>query len=550
MRGWPVKDRLGRLGSDEAGSILPLVAVVLAMLCGIAGLGVDLGLVYLEKRRIQSAVDLAALAAARASDGAAAATRALVDNGYRIPDDVTVTPGTYVPDRAIPAASRFTPGSSAPNAIRIRLANTVRTAFTRIVGGPSSFVVSGDATARRAELAAFGIGSRLVGLDAGIANALLSRLLGTTVSLSLMDYRALAALRVDALGFLRSAAPRIGLQAVTYDDVLKGSLRLSDFVALLGQASEPASGSAAARASLNALTAALSGTGTSVRLAGLLTAGEIGSSPVAQTGEALWVNALDMIGGAAFLANGGRQVGLDLGTAVPGLLRASVSLRIGDAWRTSGFTGIGGSLSTAQQRILVELWIPGPVGLVDLYLPIAIELAPARAVLRSVVCPWNASNERTATLDVTTGIAALSIGAIPANALDLGTPRPAPTPVTILKAPLLSVTGVSAVQLGASTRSLTFTDDDIRTGRIRTVSTTTLVTSVTASLLANLDLQINGLSLPGLIDPKGLVATALGAAAGPIDALLFSILGLAGVQLGAADVAVTGTRCGGAVLVQ
>jgi uncharacterized membrane protein len=34
------------------------------------------------------------------------------------------------------------------------------------------------------------------------------------------------------------------------------------------------------------------------------------------------------------------------------------------------------------------------------------------------------------------------------------------------------------------------------------------------------------------------------------DSLLFSILGLAGVKLGAADVAVTGTRCGGAVLVR
>ena len=544
-----MRARLGRLRADEAGAILPLVALVLAMLCGFAGLGVDLGLVYLEKRRIQSAVDLAALAAARASDGAAAATRALVDNGYRIPDDVTVVPGTYVADRTIPPARRFTPGSSAPNAVRIHLANTVRTAFTRIVGGPASFVVSGDATARRAELASFGIGSRLVGLDAGIANALLSRLLGTTVSLSLMDYRALAGLRVDALGFLRGAAPRLGLQAVTFDDVLAGSLRLSDFVALLGQAADPAGGSGA-RPALNALTAALSGTGTSVRLAGLLNAGEIGSTPVAQTGEALWVNALDMMGGAAFLASGGRQVGLDLGTAIPGLLRATVSLRTGDAWRTSGFTGIGGSLSTAQQRILVELSIPGPVGLVDLSLPIMIELAPARAVLRSVVCPWNASGERTATLDVSTGIAALSIGAVPANALDLGSPRGAPVPATILRAPLLSVTGVSSVQLGASTRSLTFTDDDIRAGRVRTVSTTTLVSSATASLLANLDLQVNGLSLPGIIDPKGLVTGILGAAAGPIDSLLFSILGLAGVKLGAADVAVTGTRCGGAVLVQ
>ncbi|AWN52178.1 hypothetical protein DK412_11270 [Methylobacterium sp. 17Sr1-1] len=541
---------LRRLYTDETGAILPLVAIMMTVLCGFAGLGIDLGAVYLEKRRVQTVVDLAALAAARSGNSPKAVYRSLSDNGYPNTDSFTIIPGVYTADRNIPAISRFNPSGNTPNATRVRLASTVGTAFIRIVGGPARYAVSGEATAMRADLASFGLGSRLFNLDAGIANALLSRLLGTRVSLTLMDYRALATLRVDALGFLRGAAPQLGLQAATYDDVLKTSLPVADVMALINRASEPSSASALSRSSLTALTSALSGAGSSVRLAGLLTAGELGASPVSQTGEALWVNALDMITGAAFLANSANQVSLDLGASIPGLARARITMRIGDAWRTSGFLGVGGSLSTAQQRILVELWVAGPVGLVDLYLPIFIELAPARAVLRSVVCPWSATSERLVGLDVTTGIAALSIGAVPANALDLGTPRPTPTPVTILKAPLVEVAGVSVMQLGTTTRSLTFTDADIRAGRLQTVSTTNLVTSVTASLLTNLDLQVNGLSLSGLIDPKSLIVTTLGTAAGPIDNLLFSILGLAGVKLGAADVAVTGTHCGGAVLVQ
>ncbi|MET7247122.1 pilus assembly protein TadG-related protein [Methylobacterium sp. EM32] len=544
-----------RFGADETGSIGPLVAVLLTVLCGCAGLGIDLGQVYLEKRRVQSAVDLAALAAARADHSLAAASRSLLDNGYRAPADLTVAAGTYVANRAVPAAGRFTPAGQAPNATRVHLSSTVRTTFTRIVGGPASFTVSGDATALRADLAAFGLGSRLVSLDAGIANALLSRLLGTTVSFTLMDYRALASLRVDALAFLRGAAPRLGLQAGTYDDVLKTSLRIADVMALIGQASEPGSASAASRSSLNTLIAVLSGAGASIRLAGLLTAGEVGASPVSQTGEALWVNALDMITGAAFLANSANQVSLDLGATVPGLAGARITMRIGEAWRTSGFAGVGGTLSTAQQRLLVELWLPGPLALINLYLPIYVELAPARAVLTRVACPWNAVSERSVRLAVTTGVAFLAIGQVPPGALALGAPRPVLAPATILQAPLVAVTGSSAVQLGSSTQSLTFSDDDIRASRVKTVSTNTIGASLTASLLTNLDLQVNTLglgtlALPGLLDLRGAVSAALSAAATPIDTVLLSVLAVAGVTLGSADVAVTGTRCGGAVLVQ
>ena len=550
MRAW---NRLRHLRDDLTGSIVPLTAVGLMALCGFAGLGVDLGMVYLEKRRVQSGADLAALAAVRAPDGLAAARLSLSDNNYRSPTDLSVTAGTYTADRAIPVGNRFNPAGGTPNATRVRLASSVKTAFVRAVGGPATYTLWGEATARRADFAAFGIGSRLLSLDAGIANAMLSRLLGANIGLSLMDYRALAGLRIDALGVLRGAAPRLGLQAGTYNDVLQGSLSPMDLTALLGPAADRSGGSSAL-ASLSALSAALSagmsGTASAVRLGGLLTAGEVGPLPVTATGEPLWVNALDLITGAAFLANGSNQVALDLGTAVPGLLRARVTLRIGEAWRTSGFVDVGGSLSTAQERILVEIWVPGPTALLSLYLPIYLELAPARATVRRIACPWRAASERSATLDVSTGVAYAAIGQIPGSALDLGAPRPALVPAKILQAPLVAVTGSAALPIGATTQSVTFSDDDIRTARVKTVSTSNLAASLTAGLLASLDLQLNGLTLPGIIDPKGAIYGALATAAAPIDSLLFTTLNLAGVKVGSADVAVTGTRCGGAVLVQ
>jgi uncharacterized membrane protein len=115
---------------------------------------------------------------------------------------------------------------------------------------------------------------------------------------------------------------------------------------------------------------------------------------------------------------------------------------------------------------------------------------------------------------------------------------------------MLTVTGAAGLQIGSSSQTVTFSDDDIRSARFKTVSTTNLATSLTSSLLANLDLQFDGLTVPGVVDPKGAITGALGAAAAPIDTLLFSILNLAGVKIGSADVTVTGTRCGGAVLVQ
>ena len=56
------------------------------------------------------------------------------------------------------------------------------------------------AVAKAEAQAVFAVGSRLASLNGGIVNQLLSGLLGTSVSLSVMDYNALLASRVMRLG--------------------------------------------------------------------------------------------------------------------------------------------------------------------------------------------------------------------------------------------------------------------------------------------------------------------------------------------------------------
>jgi Flp pilus assembly protein TadG len=59
---------------SEHGIAAPIVAIFMVVLLGVAALAVDLGFTYLQKRRLQTAVDYAVLAAAQKLPNAAAAT--------------------------------------------------------------------------------------------------------------------------------------------------------------------------------------------------------------------------------------------------------------------------------------------------------------------------------------------------------------------------------------------------------------------------------------------------------------------------------------------
>ena len=116
-------------------------------------------------------MDIAALAAAGANDKVAAATLAMVDNGFAVLTEIRGIPGTYTADRNFSIEARFTEGGPSPNATRVMTRSSVVNGFSRVVGEPASMEMMATATAIRADFAAFSIGTRAAAPDGGCVSA-------------------------------------------------------------------------------------------------------------------------------------------------------------------------------------------------------------------------------------------------------------------------------------------------------------------------------------------------------------------------------------------
>lgn len=552
MRG-PRPCRFGRWSfhRDRSGSAAPLFGLAITAILGFAGLTVDLGTVYLEKRRVQSTADLAAVMAASSVDAVSAARTTLTDNGYPQSTPMQVVTGSYAAKRTVPVDRRFSPGGTLPNAVKVTVNNTVKSTFSQIVGGPATYAVKGTATAFRDDLAAFGIGSRAVALDGGIINALLTQMLGAKVSLTAIDYRSLADAKIDAREFLQSASSRAHVQAMTFDDALKLSVSQQDYFGALSDAARKSSGGLQAVAALDKLSSAVAGGTGTIALDKIFYVGDFGALPLVDPDEPLLVNSLGMLSAGAALANGTRQINLDLGATIPGLLSAKVTMRVGEGWTTSGFVAPGAALNTAQVRLLIDVQVPGVLGLASLRLPIYVEVGSAQARLDQVGCPWSARTDRSARVQASSGTAYLAIGSVPTSSLDPNAPRPPLTSATIVDTLLLPLLqGQASMEIGISSGSLTFSNSEIQAATLKTVTANGQLTGATARLLSNLRLTLGGLPVTITTGPVGSVLTSLSAATAPVDNLLFSILSALGLEIGAVDIAVLGTHCGGGALVQ
>ncbi|GJE17566.1 TadG family pilus assembly protein [Methylobacterium marchantiae] len=541
---------------DRNGSVAVFTAFGMTALMAVAAVGVDLGAMVLARRRAQGAVDLAAMiAATNPASADALARRSLSDNGYA-DAVITVETGTYAGDPKLAVASRFVAGAAPASAIRVALQTATPTYFAPALGFSREVAIGVKGTAATAQFAAFTIGSGLASLDSGIANAILGAMLGRTVSLSVMDYNALLGTRVDAFRFLDALAPTLNLQAGNYSDIIKGSVSVGQFVAALQVvAGSTANGSAAASA-LAQISATLQGAGPTIQIGDLVDLGDLaGLSPGAGT-KGPQIGLMDTLSEAVSLANGDRQVAINLGPSIPGLLKTQVTVGIGERKQSSGYVQPGGpraTVNTAQTRILIEASLSLPLGLGTLTLPVYVQAAQAKATLRNVTCPWSNVSGRQVTLDAQPGLADLAIANIPRNLVDPAAATPDLTaPATLLQVtPLLNVTGRSRLTLGSPyAQSVSFSEDEIARHTVKTVTSYGLTQSAVTSLIQNLSLTVNGIGViaPGLITST--IATALSGIAPALDGVLANTLRTLGLRLGTADLTVDGARCDQAVLVQ
>lgn len=538
--------------NDERGNIAIMSAVSLLMIIACAALGVDVGSIFADKRRTQSAADLAAIVAASDLTNASRAAAATVARNNYPPDSlVAVEPGVYTAKASVSPQQRFVAGATPANAVRVSLKTKTPLYFGKVLTGDSQWDVKATAIASTTQLATFAIGSRLASLNGGLLNSLLGGMLGTTLSLSVMDYNALLGAKIDAFDFLSALATRVNLTGVTYDTLLSSNIKLPDIAAAL----VTANGNNGATSALASVSSAVSGLSNRIVPKSLVDLGPYSNLTVGQKPKiGVQVSAYDLLAATAALANGTNQISAGLNLNLPGIagvtLMATVGERpVGTSWITVGSTGA--SVHTAQTRVLLKIQLLGSGAVSVVNLPVYVEVAAATATLNAVSCGYPGMSTSKVTLGVSPGIVDAWIGDVtPAMMTNFST-KPNPPAVNIVNLGAIQVTGrAHATMANASPTPVTFSYADIQAQTKKTVNTTSFTSSLTSSLLGDLQLGVQlgplGLPIPGI---GALVAGIIGGATGSIDALLNSVLQSLGIGLGQADVWVTGIRCDGAVLV-
>lgn len=548
--------RFALFARDRSGSVAIFSALSGVLLVGFTTVAIDGANFYLAKRRQQAATDLAAMAGAGGLDQATGrASAVMAANGFGTAA-LNVSVGTYAADATRTPDARFSAGS-AGNAVRV-VSTSVQPlifggALQSLLGagrGPAGVSIRAQATARKQDVAAFTLGSGVAALDGGLLNAVLGSLLGAKLSLSLLDYQALAAANIDVFDYADALATRLRLTGPTYGSLAAGATSQSALFASMADAlaANPAA-AAAVRAIATALPAAATASLAPVVDFGPAAGLVVGSPHPA----AARVSALDLVSALVRLCGNGRLATVDFGTTLPGLGSTQMLLAIGEPMQGASFSAVGSegaTLRTAQVRLQLVTQVGG-LGLpAAMTLPLYIDMAPASATIATIAC--SNPQQPAVTLNVATGLARAAIGtAAPADMVAFGAnPVVAAAPL-IDVANLLRVTASAQTSLsGSGSVPVSFATAEIKARTPKTVSAQPSLAALLGGLAANTRLSI---TILGLAPPQpalsASVTSAIAATMTPLDAALERLLPILGITVGNATTTVTGVRCGQGVLV-
>lgn len=541
---------------DQSGAMGIVLAVFMTVSVSLCALAIDMGALYLERRTMQGAADLAAVAAAsdlmRAEDAARAT---LAANGFGQVHALAVVKGRYTRDPSIAHGARFEAGVEPFNAVRLDVAAPGQLYFAKTFMSDPDIAVSaiGSTDAQ----AAFSIGSRLLAVRDGLANAVLGAFLGGNVNLSVMDYESLVDADVQLFDFLSALSTEIGVEGGTFSDVLDADVGLGQVLNAVASVAQANGDATAAQAA--ATLAAQADASLTVPMNALMDLGPLAQAEIGPThpGLSTDVNVMALLSAAAQLANGDNQVAVNLGAAVPGLLSLTLDLAVGEPEQYSGWVTIGeegATVRTAQTRLrlVAEVGGTGLLAGVRVRLPIYIELASAEAQLRRVSCVGPGGENAEAIISARPAVVRAWLGDVsPGDLASFGS-TPAVQRGTIVNALLVRVSGSAYAEMSHATADdLRFTQADVEAGTVKTVTVRDHLSSLTGSLLQSADLEVRILGLGlGLStgSVQSLVISLLTPVTTALDNLLAPLLEVLGVSVGEVDVKVHGISCGNAVL--
>ncbi|WP_080419317.1 TadG family pilus assembly protein [Burkholderia ubonensis] len=495
------RDRLRMRGQRGAVSVLATVWVLVALVT----LGaIDIGNLFFQRRDLQRIADLSALAAVQSLDpsdtSCGAANTAALNNARanetsntvttgapaRGQDQVEATCGRWDPQVYAGRPAYFAPAASGMtqlNATQVTVTRTMRYSFLGVVSmlGAGPGTMSATATARASAIDTFSISATLASVDPVWLNGILSALLGTSVSLTLADYQALAGANIKLLGI--STALGAGTVNGLVDLSVTVPTLIGNLSAYVGALQAGGGNGPGYVAQLQAASTALG------KLAGASvgnTSVVVANAPNAllnislgnpQSGADAQVNLLDLLTTAAQVAayNKGHAVSLNTGVTLPlganGFNVVSLQLQVlnppsiavGEAgllpngtWRTQASSAQIGVYLNVQTPSIPITGALGLSGLIDLTLsginlPIYLLVGgPAVASLAATKC-GSATTPSTTTIVATPGIAKLCISAPPSGTLNLSNVSTCPPAGTLQLLNLQASTLLSPpVSLGVS----------------------------------------------------------------------------------------------------
>lgn len=565
---------------DRRGNIAISTALCLPLIISALALGVDYGYLTLQQRELQTTADLSAISAASTPTNPESAVMsyialnnrniAVLKNGQLLSKGAPVafnaatvfdkfeayaeiTKGHFQQDSKIAIASRFQANTAPYDAVRITLHQKGGLFFGGNIVEAPRLSASGVATVDK--MAAFSVGSRLASLNNGVINSLLGKLLGTTISLSAMDYQSLANANVDVLKILDKMAIKLNLTAGTYDDVLKTDI---GFGAFLNAITQTTGISPAVSSILKTLEKTLDKSKLTIKLKDVVSVGPLGTKPIGQTeGMAIQTDLFELISAGANVANGSKQVDLDLGATIPGLASVSLSVAVGQppvGTSSLAVAKVGGVVRTAQTRVALTAAVDGITGLlgIRLKIPLYLEVAHGEATIASITCSSGSSGP-TVNIDAIPGVLELSLGDVDKSAFANFGADPKVTKAKLVAIPAIAINALAyANATNMKVDHLSFSPADIAAQKVRTASSQNTVSTLMNSLIKDLRLEVDLLGIRVAVPPAilGGLADTLRLVTVPLDQILYSVLSTLGIKVGEIDVRVGGASCHNPVLVQ
>jgi uncharacterized membrane protein len=586
----PIKLRVQAFWADERGAVIIIFALVLTVLLGFVALGVDLSSLYFRQKTLQTRADLAAVSAVNnLSDSPAAyALTTIEGNGLDASAMTSINYGHYQRDPALDPDERLTDRELTDldvNAATVYLQEAAPLYFARSFLAQDTTQLGVRATAARFDLATFSLGSRLLSLNEGLLNALLSEATGSNISLTVLDYQALADAQIDLLTFSDALATRADLTALNYEDLLTSDVELLDIAGALLDTGVVQGSTAALVAILNS--------GSNALLDAEKLIGVDGDDVAVQLEDVLptvTVSALDVLMSSVDVVTANRFIETQLNLNIPDLTTTNLQLVVGERPAWIMFAERGATAHTAQVRMKLDLTLDTDIlsglattlDIASVELPVYLEIASATATLTGLDCGVIDDVDPLATFDtgispltgVTgTHVAELFLGRFPAPDFDdMTTPLDQANledakllglniGVTFLINLSADVMIKSHAALGVSEQSQTvFTRAE--EGQTKTFGSEALLSSALSTLLTNTDTRLDVET--GIID-LGLISTLLSTVLSlvvdlldpvlslilvPLDAVLDSVLDLLGIGIGEADLTLHKAHCGRIMLVR